>query len=113
MILVDDGLATGANMLVGVRAVRPSARKVVVAVPVTASNTCQELRSEADEVICAMCRGTSTPWEVFSQLRADYRRRGCALLEKARHNEPTIISSRDAIARCVSGKASLKRHSAS
>ncbi len=114
VILVDDGLATGASMLVGVRAVRPRARKVVVAVPVAASNTCQELRSEADEVICASVSrhfySVGSFYRNFEQTTDD---EVCALLEKARHNEPTIISSRDAIAGCVSGKASLKRHSAS
>ena len=51
-ILVDDGLATGASMMAAVRAVRPMARKVVVATPVGAPATCDEIRREADEVIC-------------------------------------------------------------
>ncbi len=52
-IVVDDGLATGASMLAAVRALRPNARRVIVAVPVAAEKTCNELRNEADEVICA------------------------------------------------------------
>ena len=52
-ILVDDGLATGASMMAAVRAVRPAAREVVVAVPVAAPATCGEISREADEVICA------------------------------------------------------------
>lgn len=52
-ILVDDGLATGASMLAAVRAVRPRARKVTVAVPVATKETCDQLRNEADHVICA------------------------------------------------------------
>jgi predicted phosphoribosyltransferase len=52
-ILVDDGLATGASMMAAVRAVRPRARKVMVAVPVAAKSACNELRNEVDQVICA------------------------------------------------------------
>lgn len=53
-ILVDDGLATGATMRAAVRALRlVSPRSVVVAVPVAAVDTCEELQAEADEVICA------------------------------------------------------------
>lgn len=54
VILVDDGIATGASMLAAVRAVRANApRQVVVAVPVGPSSTCRELATEADDVICA------------------------------------------------------------
>ena len=54
VILVDDGLATGASMRVAVAAVRrqqPS--KIVVAVPIASSQACSELRDIADEVVCA------------------------------------------------------------
>ena len=54
VILIDDGLATGASMRVAVAALRqvPPAR-IVVAVPVAAPSACEELRDEVDEVICA------------------------------------------------------------
>lgn len=53
VILVDDGIATGATIKVAVRSVRSSdASKVVVAVPVAAPSSIRELRAEADEVIC-------------------------------------------------------------
>jgi putative phosphoribosyl transferase len=52
-ILVDDGLATGASMLAAMRAVRPRARKVTVAVPVATKETCDQLRSEVDHLLCA------------------------------------------------------------
>jgi putative phosphoribosyl transferase len=52
-ILVDDGVATGASMLAAARALRRRARKVIVAVPVAARSTCEKLRTEVDEVICA------------------------------------------------------------
>lgn len=52
VILVDDGLATGATMRAAVRALRPVAHYVIVAVPVGAASTCDELSREADAVIC-------------------------------------------------------------
>jgi len=53
VILVDDGLATGATMRAAVAALRQQgAAKIIVAVPVGAPSTCQDLKSAADEVIC-------------------------------------------------------------
>jgi predicted phosphoribosyltransferase len=60
-ILVDDGLATGASMLAAARALRPRVRRVIVAVPVASETTCNELRGEVDEVICA-----ATPERFFA-----------------------------------------------
>jgi len=54
VILVDDGLATGASMRAAIRAVKDSARRVIVAVPVGAGSTCEELAQIADQVICAL-----------------------------------------------------------
>jgi predicted phosphoribosyltransferase len=54
VILVDDGLATGSTMRAAVAAARaagPPAR-VVVAVPTAPASTCEQLRREADEVVC-------------------------------------------------------------
>lgn len=53
-ILIDDGLATGATMRAAIRAVRPRARVVIVAVPVGAKSTCTALRREADALICVL-----------------------------------------------------------
>lgn len=53
VIVVDDGLATGASMRAALHALRsqePNA--LVVAVPVGSVDTCRALRDEADEVIC-------------------------------------------------------------
>jgi predicted phosphoribosyltransferase len=53
VVLVDDGLATGASMRAAARAVRqrgPAA--VVVAVPVAPVDTVEALRAEVDEVVC-------------------------------------------------------------
>jgi predicted phosphoribosyltransferase len=53
VILVDDGLATGASMLAAVQAVRVQApARLVVAVPVAPVETVQALRREVDELIC-------------------------------------------------------------
>jgi putative phosphoribosyl transferase len=54
VILVDDSVATGATMRAAVQAVRPLApSRVVIAVPVGASESCEALRSVADGVVCA------------------------------------------------------------
>jgi predicted phosphoribosyltransferase len=54
VILVDDGLATGATMRVAVAALREERpARIVVAVPVAAPETCDALRTEADDVVCA------------------------------------------------------------
>jgi len=53
-ILVDDGLATGATMLAAVRAVRRlRPQRLLVAVPVSAPETCEYFRREVDEIVCA------------------------------------------------------------
>lgn len=53
VILVDDGLATGASMRAAVIAVRhQSPAKVVVAVPVGAAEACEQLSELADDVVC-------------------------------------------------------------
>jgi len=52
VILVDDGLATGATMRAAVRSVRTKhPARLVVAVPVGSESACSALRAEADEVI--------------------------------------------------------------
>src|SRR6266436_386533 len=53
VILVDDGLATGATMRAAVKALRQQgAAKIVVAVPVGPPDTCREIEQEADEIVC-------------------------------------------------------------
>ena len=62
VIVVDDGLATGASMRAAVCAVRAAgAARLVAAVPVGAPETCAELRPAVDEVVCA-----STPDRFYS-----------------------------------------------
>jgi putative phosphoribosyl transferase len=55
VILVDDGLATGSTMRVAVEALRAEGpARIVVAVPVSAAETCDAFRDIADEIICAL-----------------------------------------------------------
>jgi predicted phosphoribosyltransferase len=53
VILVDDGLATGATMEAAVQAVRTQRpARIVVAVPVGAADTCDRIRRQVDDLIC-------------------------------------------------------------
>jgi predicted phosphoribosyltransferase len=70
VILVDDGLATGATMLAALRAIRkmqPS--RIVVAVPVASRGTCESLGSEADDMVCAV---TPEPFYAVGQWYEDF-----------------------------------------
>ena len=53
VVVVDDGLATGATMLAALTALRSqSPARLVAAVPVGSADTCRALAAEADEVVC-------------------------------------------------------------
>lgn len=72
VILVDDGLATGASMraaVTGLRAQDPA--HLVIAVPTAAPETCEAFKFEVDEMICAMTPdpfdGVGRWYEDFSQ----------------------------------------------
>jgi putative phosphoribosyl transferase len=72
VILVDDGLATGATMRAAAAALRQQgAAKIIVAVPVGAPITCHEIKSVADEVVCLQTpdsfMGVGQYYEDFSQ----------------------------------------------
>ncbi len=70
VILVDDGIATGASMLAAVRAVRALApASVVVAVPVGPQSACTQLGREADDVVCATM---PEPFDAVGQVYADF-----------------------------------------
>jgi putative phosphoribosyl transferase len=54
VVLVDDGLATGASMRAASQALRlQRPKRIVVAVPVAAVATCDEFRRDVDEIVCA------------------------------------------------------------
>jgi putative phosphoribosyl transferase len=70
VILVDDGLATGATMRTAIKALRqqqPS--RVVVAVPVAPTETIEVLQNEADEVICL---ATPEPFFAIGRFYRDF-----------------------------------------
>jgi putative phosphoribosyl transferase len=70
VILVDDGIATGASMLAGVRALKAgNPESIVVAVPVGPQSVCQELTREADEVVCATM---PSDFEAVGQVFVDF-----------------------------------------
>jgi predicted phosphoribosyltransferase len=53
IILVDDGLATGATVRAAIVSLREAdAAKIVVAVPVGAALACEKIRQEADDLVC-------------------------------------------------------------
>lgn len=73
VILVDDGLATGATTRAAAAALRKQGvAKIIVAVPVGAPETCLELAAEVDELICPLMpdyfHGVGQFYEDFSQV---------------------------------------------
>jgi predicted phosphoribosyltransferase len=73
VILIDDGLATGASMraaVAGLRARHPA--RIVIAVPAAAPETCDTFQTEVDEVVCAITPepfyGVGRWYEDFSQV---------------------------------------------
>jgi putative phosphoribosyl transferase len=72
IILIDDGLATGASMRAAVSGLRAqSPTRIVVAVPAAAEDVCEAFRSEVDDVVCAITPepfyGVGRWYEDFSQ----------------------------------------------
>ncbi len=56
VLVIDDGIATGATVRTALRSVRARAPKeLVLAVPVAAKDTLDELRDEADSIVCLEC----------------------------------------------------------
>ncbi len=90
VILVDDGIATGATMRAAIAAVRQlEPAHVVVAAPVTAATTCEELRAAGREVVCVLASefflGVGMWFEEFPQTTDDEIR---SLLDRAWHSGP-------------------------
>lgn len=72
VILVDDGLATGATMRAAIAAARHAgAARIIVAVPVGAASACRTTGKEADELVCLYMPepfyGVGQWYEDFSQ----------------------------------------------
>lgn len=86
VILVDDGLATGSTMRAAAAALRQqNPERIVVAVPVSAPDTCNEYRIGVDEIVCAVTPelflGVGHWYKDFSQTTDEEVRE---LLERAR-----------------------------
>lgn len=89
-ILVDDGLATGSTMRVALRSIRKARpARIVVAVPIAAAETRQQLADEADEMICI---GTPVPFYGVGQWYEDFEQVGddeaIRLLREAERSHP-------------------------
>src|SRR6266404_2554028 len=70
VILVDDGLATGATMFAAIEALRKlTPARIVVAVPTASPDTCEEMKKKADEVICAI---TPEPFHAVGRWYRDF-----------------------------------------
>lgn len=70
VILVDDGIATGASMLAAARAVRVSGpHAVIVGVPVGPVSAYREFAKDADDVVCAT---TPAAFEAVGQVYSDF-----------------------------------------
>lgn len=76
VVLVDDGIATGASMVAAVRSVRQmGAEHVIVGVPVGPGSVCRELRDETDALVCSRTptnfRAVGQAFEDFHQVSDD------------------------------------------
>lgn len=70
VLLVDDGIATGATMRAAIAALRQQRpRRIIIAVPVAPADTIRLLRNEADEVVCL---ATPEPFMAIGNWYADF-----------------------------------------
>src|SRR5258707_2227318 len=70
VILVDDGLATGATMHAAIQALRQqNPARIVVAVPTASPETCEEMKARAADVICAI---TPEPFHAVGRWYQDF-----------------------------------------
>ena len=70
VILVDDGLATGSTMRAAAAALRQQEpARIVVAVPVSSPQTCDQYRMGVDEIVCAV---TPEPFNAVGQWYEDF-----------------------------------------
>jgi len=100
VILVDDGLATGASMRAAVAALRQGQpARIVVAVPIAAPSTCEEFQDEVDEIICAR-----TP-EPFYSVGLWYQDFGQTTDEEVRDLLQRATRDHDAARRATEGSA--------
>jgi predicted phosphoribosyltransferase len=97
VILVDDGLATGATMRAAVKALQQrEVATIVVGVPVAAPQTCAEFRDEVDEIVCVK---TPVFFRAVGQFYEDF-------------SQTTDEEVRDLLARAAAGTSDAGKHSA-
>ncbi|HEY2973326.1 MAG TPA: phosphoribosyltransferase [Pyrinomonadaceae bacterium] len=95
VILIDDGLATGSTMRAAAESLRlQKPRRIVVAVPVSSPETCNQFRGEVDEIVCAFTpehfQGVGLWYEDFSQVSDEEVRE---LLQQATQEQHHVASS--------------------
>ncbi len=91
VILVDDGIATGATMHAAVAALKQlGPASIIIAVPTAAPSTCDEFANEVDEIVCLIRPepfiAVGYWYRQFSQTSDEEVR---SLLEKANNGFPT------------------------
>jgi predicted phosphoribosyltransferase len=94
VILVDDGLATGATMRAAVLALRQQQpARIVVAIPIASSTVCYELETVADEVVCA---ATPEPFYAVGLWYENFEQTSdaevCDLLAQAAHMPVALLA---------------------
>lgn len=94
IILVDDGLATGATMWAATMAVRQQKpQQIIIAVPVAAAETCEDLQTKVEKIVC-----TTTPSPFYSvglwyeQFPQTTDNEVCELLKKSNNHQPLFSS---------------------
>jgi predicted phosphoribosyltransferase len=89
VVLVDDGLATGSTMRAAVLALRArNPANLVVAVPVAASEACEDFKNKVDEIVCAT---TPEPFHAVGQWYKEFSPTSdeevCELLSRGAQNQ--------------------------
>ena len=92
VIVVDDGIATGASLLAGIHALRQlGPAKIVVAVPVAPPATCERLAREVDEFVCVVApepfRAVGLFYDDFSQVSDE------EVVDLLKRNQQIAVSS--------------------
>jgi putative phosphoribosyl transferase len=96
VLLVDDGLATGATMRAAAQALRQMRpAHLAVAVPIAAAETCDDFRDEVDEIVCAR---TPEPFLAVGYWYEDF-------------SQTTDEEVRDLLARAAQAKPAAETHS--
>lgn len=76
VILIDDGIATGATMKAAIQSIKAQkAKKIIVAIPVAPPETLKEIEAEADELVCLAApvffQAVGQFYQDFSQVEDD------------------------------------------